>query len=76
MLVPVAKTGKVPPIGEAERADARADLRYWRAAVVVVSRTEPHADALVQTLTELIGPGTWDEAGGVWLWDVRALSAA
>jgi hypothetical protein len=41
----------------------------------VVSRTEPHAAALVDAVTALVGrPGTWDAAGGVWLWDVRDIS--
>ena len=30
LLATVAKTGEVPPISDADRATARADLRYWR----------------------------------------------
>jgi hypothetical protein len=72
MLAWVAWTGKIPSISEQNRLDARADLRYWRAAVVVVVPTETHAADLVTTVTALLGPGTYDEAGGVWLWDVRS----
>jgi len=58
----------------ADRAAARADLHYWQAAVVVVAGRERHADALVTTVTSLIGPGVWDEDGEVWRWDVRTLT--
>jgi hypothetical protein len=71
LLGTVALTGKVPTISDVDRAAAQVDLRYWRAAIVVVSLTEREAPALVATVTALLGPGTWDEAGGVWRWDVR-----
>jgi hypothetical protein len=74
LLAVVAQTGRVPKITDADRAAARADLRYWQAAVVVVAGRERHADALVTTVTSLIGPGVWDEDGEVWLWDVRTLT--
>jgi hypothetical protein len=73
LLASVAWTGKIPPISEQNRLDARADLRYWRAAVVVVVPTEKYAADLVTAVRALLGPGTYDEAGGVWLWDVRSL---
>jgi dolichyl-phosphate beta-glucosyltransferase len=75
MLASIAKNGKVPVITAEDRAAARADLGYWRAGVLVVSGTEPHAAALVDAVTALVGrPGTRDAAGGVWLWDVRDIS--
>jgi hypothetical protein len=74
LLALVTSTGRVPAITEVDRAAAREDLRYWRAGVVVVAATQAHAPALVDAVTELIGPGNWDESGGVWLWDVRALT--
>ena len=74
LLATVARTGEVPVVTDADRAAARSDLRYWRAAVVVVARSQPHATALSATVDQLLGPGRWDEAGGVWLWDVRALT--
>ncbi len=73
MLHEVERTGKVPAITPADRLAAQADLRYWRAAVVVVSGTDKRVDALVATVNALLGPGTWDQAGGVWLWDVRSM---
>jgi hypothetical protein len=75
MLHEVERTGKVPAITQEDRLAAQADLRYWRAAVVVVSGTDKRVDALVGTVNALLGPGSWDEAGGVWLWDVRSLTA-
>jgi hypothetical protein len=71
----VAHTGKVPAITTSDRAAARADLRYWHAGVVLVTPTQKYAPALVDAVTALIGPGEWDAAGGVWRWDVRALTS-
>ncbi|WP_425412940.1 hypothetical protein [Micromonospora nigra] len=86
----IRKTGQVPPITAQARADAVDDLRYWRAGAVVLARPEevgalpPHeragalrsherAEALRRGMTELVGI-TPTRTGGVWLWDVRALS--
>jgi hypothetical protein len=74
LLFQISNSGHVPLITDIDRVTARSDLRYWRAAVVVVAGTEPHAAALVTTMNNLIGPGTWDDTGGVWLWDVRSLN--
>jgi hypothetical protein len=70
----VATTGKVPVITASDQVAARADLRYWRAGVVLVTPTQKYAPALVDAVTALIGPGEWDDVGGVWRWDVRALT--
>jgi len=59
------------PITPRRRALVVADLRYWRAAIVVLlpgSRNEP---ALRQVLTGVLGAPLL--VGGVELWDVRAL---
>jgi hypothetical protein len=74
LLDKIAAKGTIPLITGPTRADARADLRYWRAAIVVVSPAEPHADKLVQALTELLGFPP-QQVGGLWLWDVRSLTA-
>ncbi|MDG4832296.1 DUF2079 domain-containing protein [Solwaraspora sp. WMMD1047] len=64
LLQQVARTGVVPPIGEAERAAAREDLRYWRVEAVVLpdrvhgAKFPIHVDALRQTATALLGPPT------------------
>jgi hypothetical protein len=69
LLDSVAATGHVPTVTGKQISDATADLRFWRAAVVVIvpgSQTE----AVKHTVTNLLDsePSLVD---GVWLWDVR-----
>jgi hypothetical protein len=71
LLDNVAGTGKVPAIGRRERDNAIADLRFWRASVVVVVPGF-HTDAINQTGTDLFGFRP-RYTSGVWLWDVREL---
>nr|MDT0658922.1 DUF2079 domain-containing protein [Micromonospora sp. DSM 115978] len=72
LLQEVARTGVVPPITDADRAAARADLRYWRVeAVVLADRVHGakfpiHVDALREAATALFGPPT--RVADVWLW--------
>jgi hypothetical protein len=72
LLRTVAATGNIPAISERDRVDAVRDLRFWRAAVVVLG---PHRYqvALLSTLDALIGPGRL--IGGAWVWDVRTMLA-
>jgi hypothetical protein len=73
LLAKVAKTGKVPTITSSDRARAVEDLRYWRAAVVVLAPRK-NADPLRAATTDLLGfAPTWID--GAWVWDVRALTA-
>jgi hypothetical protein len=67
LLDAVAKTGRVPVIGVAERARARADLRSWRAGVVVLG-PHPRQAELLRACVALLGPG--DYVGEVWVWRV------
>lgn len=71
LLVGTRATGVVPEIGPDERANAIADLNFWRADVMVLPPTR-NADALRSAVTELLGfaPTRIED---VWLWDVRAL---
>ncbi|MBF6141649.1 glycosyl transferase [Nocardia farcinica] len=71
LLVRAQDTGSVPPIGAAEQAAARADLRYWRADVLVLPATK-NADVLAETVTRLLGAGPVPVAD-VRVWDVRGL---
>jgi hypothetical protein len=72
LLFEVARTGVVPPITEADRAAARADLRYWGAEAVVLAdrvhgaKFPAHPEALLRATTELLGPPQRVE--DVWLW--------
>lgn len=74
LLAKVAETGVVPTITGADRAQALADLRYWRADLVVLgdqvsgAKWTVHRDALVRATTELLGPG--EHVAGVTLWRV------
>ncbi|MDG4765109.1 DUF2079 domain-containing protein [Solwaraspora sp. WMMD406] len=74
LLHTVARTGVVPPIDDADRAAARADLRYWDAEVVVLAdqvhgaKFPVDADALLRATTQLLGPP--QRVDDVWIWPV------
>jgi hypothetical protein len=68
LLLRVAESGDVPEITPEMRGDTWADLRYWRAAAVVLA-PHPREDALRRILDDLLGPG--ERVGGVWVWRVR-----
>jgi hypothetical protein len=71
LLMDVKHTGHIPHIDATTRAQARKDLRYWNADIVVLPPTR-NADSLQTTLDQLLGvPGQYVD--GVWLWDVRGL---
>ncbi|MEU8254100.1 hypothetical protein AB0C06_07515 [Micromonospora inaquosa] len=70
LLRRVAETGEVPPLTDADRRQAMADLGHWRAAVVVLGQLE-HGDPVRRTIDDLLGPGRPVDGG--WVWDVRDL---
>ncbi len=70
LLRRVAETGEVPAVTEADRRQAVADLRHWRAAVVVQGGLH-FGYPVKETLDALLGPGR--EIEGAWVWDVRPL---
>jgi dolichyl-phosphate beta-glucosyltransferase len=73
VLAKVAKTGQVPTITESDRRRAVEDLRYWRAAIVVLAPRK-NAAPLSAATTDLLGfPPTWID--GAWVWDVRPLTS-
>ena len=67
LLDEVAKTGTVPQITDAQRAQARADLAYWRADCVALTHV-PNEGSLRTTLEALLGPGT--PIVDVWTWKI------
>ncbi|ASW57207.1 hypothetical protein [Plantactinospora sp. KBS50] len=69
----IRDTGSAPPITARRRQAAVADLRYWRAGVVVLAPV-PYEAAMRRAMTELTGIEPV-RRGGVWVWDVRALTA-
>jgi hypothetical protein len=73
LLNDVRNNGNVPQITDEQRAEARADLRYWHADVVVLAPVS-NRQALQSTVELLLGtPARYVD--GVWLWDVRSLTA-
>ncbi|MFV2100207.1 hypothetical protein [Micromonospora sp. LOL_024] len=70
LLRRVADTGEVPPISDTDRWQAVADLRHWRAAVVVQGGLH-HGEPVRRTVEALLGPA--QEIDGAFVWDVRAL---
>jgi dolichyl-phosphate beta-glucosyltransferase len=71
LLEQARRTGTIPALTDADRAQVRADLRYWRTAIILLQPGPQAPESLRVTLDALVGPGTF--TGGVWTWDVRAL---
>jgi hypothetical protein len=71
IFIRVWNTGDMPDITPADQARVRADLVYWKAAVVVLAERR-NGTALYVTTSRLLGfEPTWVD--GVWVWDVRHL---
>lgn len=74
LLGKTQQTGVVPEVTDAMRAQALADLDYWRADVLVLPR-DTNERALRLTVESLLGiPGK--RVDDVWVWDVRSLVRA
>lgn len=77
LLTKVAMDGKPPVITDVERRQARADLAYWHATIVVLSdggdgsRWTGNRGALLDTATALFG--TPQRVEDVWLWRVSEI---
>src|SRR6266545_4134138 len=74
ILAAVNRTGRVPRITDVDRDRAKEDLKFWRAAVVVLSPRRPFADALRETVTALLDSQPPRLIQGAWVWDVRWVS--
>lgn len=71
VLMRAQQTDRIQLVDDKARAQARADLDYWRADVVVLPPSE-HGGAVRATLDQLLGvPGR--VVDGVVVWDVRGL---
>jgi hypothetical protein len=74
MLMLVARFGWEPVINDYDRRQARADLAYWHAKVVVLSdggqgsEWTMNQQLLLKVTTDLLGPPT--RVDDVWLWRV------
>ncbi|MFI1970104.1 glycosyl transferase [Streptomyces cinnamoneus] len=72
LLGKVRESGKVPDVGDRQRADFRHDLDFWRADALVLGRAD-NALALRETVTRLVGAQP-ERVGDTWVWDVRGKS--
>ncbi|HEX8628139.1 MAG TPA: hypothetical protein VF755_08205 [Catenuloplanes sp.] len=71
MWIDVLQSGKVWQARPGDRERLLADLRFWKASVVVLVPTAANADALRASVEQFLGPP--QRVDDVWLWDVRAL---
>ena len=71
LLRAVGEYGRPAVLTGADRERIRADLIFWRAAVVVLVPNSRNGDALRTTLTDALGRPQL--VGGVDVWDVRFL---
>jgi hypothetical protein len=73
LMASIKQGNPIPEITETRREMTVADLRYWKAAVVVLTPQVRDIEML-RAMTELLGfQPTW--TGGAWIWDVRNLVA-
>ena len=73
LLTAVSRGERDTAVGPADIAQARADVRYWKAdAVVLPDRGARRHDDLKVVLDVLYGPGR--RVDDVWLWDVRPVT--
>ncbi|WP_433531519.1 hypothetical protein ACQPYA_05310 [Micromonospora sp. CA-263727] len=68
LLAEVSASGLRPVVGEEQRRQAEADVRYWDASCLALATATPHADNLRLTLEALYGPST--RAADAWYWRV------
>ncbi|MFD1364824.1 glycosyltransferase family protein [Actinoplanes sichuanensis] len=71
LIASIKQGNPIPEINDTRREMALADLRFWKAAVVVLT-PQPRDIEMLRTMSELLGfRPTW--TGGAWVWDVRHL---
>jgi hypothetical protein len=71
LMQSIKQGNPTPEITDTRREMALADLRYWKAGVVVLTPQERDIEML-RAMTDLLGfQPTW--SGGAWVWDVRNL---
>jgi hypothetical protein len=71
LIASIRQGNPIPEITDTRREMTLADLRYWKAAVVVLTPQGRDLEML-RAMTDLLGfEPAW--TGGAWVWDVRAL---
>jgi hypothetical protein len=71
----ILSKGAIPQITDADKAAARADLQFWKAAIVVMpAQVQLYQSQLRTVANTLLGfEPTWTD--GVWVWNVRSMSS-
>ncbi|WP_184957087.1 hypothetical protein [Actinoplanes abujensis] len=71
LMASIRQGNPIPEINDTRREMTLADLRYWKAAVVVLT-PQLRDTEMLRAMTGLLGfQPTW--TGGAWVWDVRHL---
>ena len=71
LMASIKQGNPIPAITDTRREMTLADLRFWKAAVVVLTPQNRDIEML-RTMSDLLGfRPTW--TGGAWVWDVRPL---
>jgi hypothetical protein len=71
LMTSIKQGNPIPEITDTRREMTLADLRYWKAAVVVLTPQTRDIEML-RTMSDLLGfRPVW--TGGAWVWDVRPL---
>jgi hypothetical protein len=71
LMASIKQGNPIPEITDTRREMTLADLRYWKAAVIVLTPQVRDIEML-RAMSDLLGTQPrW--TGGAWIWDVRAL---
>ncbi|GAA2636444.1 hypothetical protein [Paractinoplanes durhamensis] len=71
LMASIRQGNPIPEITDTRREMTLADLRYWKAGVVLLT-PQVHDTEMLRAMTDLLGfSPTW--TGGAWIWDVRHL---
>ncbi|WP_034217692.1 hypothetical protein [Actinoplanes subtropicus] len=71
LMASIKQGNPVPEISDTRREMTLADLRYWKAGVIMMT-PQAHDVEMLRVMTDLLGfEPTW--TGGAWVWDVRDL---
>jgi hypothetical protein len=71
LMASIKKGNPIPEITDTRREMTLADLRYWKAGVIILTPQVRDIEML-RMMTDLLGfEPTW--IGGAWVWDVRHL---
>jgi hypothetical protein len=71
LITSIRNGNPTPVITDTRREMVLADLRYWKAAVIVLT-PQPRDIEMLRAMTDILGYSpTWNQ--GAWIWDVRSV---